>query len=451
MAASRYAALVSDASFSRLGNVLRALRSRNYRLFFFGQVISLIGNWLTTAAIAWLVYRLTGSEVLLGTIAFAGQIPAFLIAPFAGVFVDRWNLQKLLVVTQTLAMVQSFVLAYLTLTQQIQVNHLLVLAAIQGVINGFDLPARQSFAVELVDNREDLPNAIALNSSIMNGARVLGPSAAGILIALVGEGWCFLLDGISYIAVIIALLMMRVAARPPRERGHPASELKEGFTTAFGFPPMRALLLLLALVSLLGVPFSTLLPVFAQHVLQGGPKTFGALSAAVGVGAFAGSLFLASRTSVLGLGRIVGMAAGMFGVALVLFSFSRSLPLSLALLVVIGCAMVLQLATINTLLQTMAEDEMRGRVMSIFTMAFMGMMPLGSLLFGALAERFGAPFAVRAGACACLIGAITFSRVRPRLRKLIEPIYVRKGILPEVAAGLQQTETATGLQQGSGD
>jgi MFS family permease len=434
---------------SRLKFVLRALRSRNYRLFFAGQVISLIGNWLTSVAIAWLVYRLTHSAALLGVVGFCGQIPAFVISPFAGVLVDRWNLQRTIITTQTLAMLQSFALAFFALTGTIDVPHLIVLAIFQGFVNAFDIPARQAFVVQMVESRDDLPNAIALNSTIVNAARLLGPSLAGLMIAAFGEGWCFLIDGISYCFVILALMMMRLSAVPPRApRGSVLGQMREGFGVAFGFPPMRALLLLLALVSLVGVPYTTLLPIFAQDVLHGGPKTLGALSGAAGAGALAGAIFLASRRNVLGLGRVMTIGCAAFGLGLILFSFSTNLYLSIVLMTITGCAMILQMASGNTLLQTLAEDDMRGRIMSFFTMAFMGTMPVGSLVGGVLAQHIGAPRTVRFGGAACIVAALVFRAKRPALRRMVEPIFVRRGILPEVAAGMQ---SAAGASQAQAD
>jgi MFS family permease len=363
------------------------------------------------------------------------------------VLVDRWNLRRTIVITQALAMLQSFALAYFAFMGTIRVPHLIVLSIFQGFVNAFDIPARQSFVVQMVESRDDLPNAIALNSTIVNAARLLGPSLAGVLIAVVGEGWCFLLDGISFIFVIVALLLMRLAARPARPRAAGViEELREGVAVAFGFPPIRALLVLLALVSLVGVPYTTLLPVFANDVLHGGPRTLGALSGAAGFGALVGAIFLASRRSVLGLGRVMTIGCATFGIGLILFTLSTNVYLSVALMAVTGCSMILQMASGNTLLQTLAEDEMRGRIMSFFTMAFMGTMPIGSLVGGVLAQRIGAPWTVRIGGIGCVIAAMVFRAKRPALRKLVEPIYVRRGILPEVAAGMQSAAGATQAQ-----
>jgi len=432
----------------RLSGLWRALRYRNYRLFFIGQSISLIGTWLTRVATAWLVYRLTKSEWMLGLVGFAGQIPMFLLAPFAGVWVDRWNRHRILVWTQVLSMLQSFALAGLTLGHVIDVAQIIWLSVLQGLINAFDMPARQAFVVEMVENREDVPNAIALNSSMVNAARLLGPSVAGILIAAFGEGICFLLDGISYIAVVISLLLMQVAASAAgRRRAGALHELKEGLCYSFGFAPIRAILLLLALVSLLGMSYTVLMPVFATQVLHGDSKTLGWLMAMSGVGALTGALYLASRRTVLGLGRLIAIMAGVFGAALVVFAYSHWLWLSLAMMHVSGLAMITHFASGNTILQTIVEDDKRGRVMSLFGMAFMGMAPFGSLLAGAMAERIGPGWTVATTGLCCMAAAGVFATRLPRLRRSVHPIYQEKGIIPAVAEGLgaasllQETET----------
>jgi MFS family permease len=422
---------------SRLGFMVRALAHRNYRLFFAGQGVSLVGTWVTRVATGWLVYRLTGSAAMLGVVGFAGQVPTFALAPFAGVWVDRWSRYRVLVVTQVLSMLQSLALAWLALAGTIDILHVVLLGALQGVINAFDVPARQAFVVEMVEDRADLANAIALNSSMVNGARLVGPSVAGLMIAVSNEGWCFLVDGISYAAVIASLLMMRLPAAV-RPASHPKTfdALREGFSYAFGFAPIRAVLLLLALVSLMGMPYTVLMPVMAAEVLHGGPHTLGFLMGATGVGALVGAVYLASRRTVVGLGRVIPAAAALFGAGLIAFSLSRAVPLSLALMVVTGIGFMAHLASCNTIIQTIVREDMRGRVMAFYTMAFMGTAPFGSLLAGALAERIGAPRTILLGGCACIAGAAAFSRSLPRLRALVRPIYVERGILPEIAAGL---------------
>jgi MFS family permease len=425
-------------------HVLRALRHRNYRLFFGGQGISLIGTWLTRVAISWLVYRLTHSAVLLGVVGFAGQVPAFVLSPFAGVLIDRWDRRRLLVITQILSMLQSFALAALTLTHTITVWEIVALSLFQGVVNAFDMPGRQAFVVEMVEGRADLGNAIALNSTMFNGARLIGPSVAGVLIAAVGEGMCFLIDGFSYLAVIGSLLAMRIRSeRRWSGEGGVLAGLREGARFAFGFAPIRAILLLVALTGFMGMPYTVLMPVFARDILRGGAHTFGFLMGAVGVGALCGALYLASRRTVRGLGRLIPIMATTFGAGLILFSRSHVLWLSLPLLLVVGFGMMVQTASSNTILQTVVDDDKRGRVMSFYATAFMGMTPFGSLAAGAAAARIGAPATVLIEGAAMLVGAALFARELPRLRAAVRPIYVRMGIIPEVATGVQMATQQT--------
>jgi MFS family permease len=409
----------------------RALRHRNYRLFFTGQGISLIGTWLTKVATAWLVYRLTGSAWLLGVVGFAGQIPTFLLAPLAGVLVDRWNRVRVLLATQTLAMLQSAVLAGLTLGGVIRVWEIIALNVLQGLIDAFDMPVRQSLVVNMVEDRADLPNAIALNSSMVNGARLLGPAIAGVLIAAVGEGWCFFVDALSYGAVILCVLLMRLQLRPRADRPKRVMhEMGEGFRYVIGFAPMRALLLMLALSGLAGRPFNVLLPVVAREVMHGGAGTLGALQATAGVGALAGALYLASRRSVLGLGRIIVASGAAFGLGLVAFSRAHALWLALPMLFLAGAGMMLQTAAANTILQTITDEDKRGRVMSLLAMSLFGTVPLGSLAFGALASRIGAENTILAGGVVCVGSAAIFLRALPEVRRAVRPIYERMGILP---------------------
>ncbi len=433
------------AALRSLGGTLgRALRHRNYRLFFAGQSISLIGSWLTRVATSWLVYRLTGSAWLLGVTGFAGQIPTFFLAPVAGVWVDRWNRHRVLVVTQALAMVQSALLAFFALEGTIGVPHVLALSAFQGFINAFDMPARQAFVVEMIEDRADLANAIALNSSMVNAARLLGPSVAGLLIAGFGEGVCFLVDALSYLAVIGSLLAMRLRPSPAsRKRGRVLADLAEGFRYAVGVRPIWVVLALLAAVSLLGMPYMVLMPMVATQVLHGGAHTLGFLMGSAGLGALAGALYLASRRSVLGLGRIITFSTAVFGGSLAAFALSRAYWLSLILLLGAGFGMMLQMAASNTLLQTIVDEDKRGRVMSFYAMAFFGTAPFGSLLAGSVAARIGAPATVLGGGAACLLAAGAFSRELPELRRILKPIYVRLGILPAIAEGLEDAATLT--------
>ncbi len=425
-----------------LAFMFRALRHRNYALFFTGQMVSMIGTWMTRIAISWLIYRLTGSALLLGVVGFAGQIPSFVLAPFAGVFVDRWDRHKVLVWTQVLAMLQSAALAVLDLTGTIQVWHVIWLAVFQGLINAFDMPARQAFVVEMVTDRKDLPNAIALNSSLVNGSRLIGPSLGGVIIAWVGEGWCFGIDAISYLAVIGSLLAMANLpgkVRQKIEEKNMVQQLREGFSYAAGFLPIRNILLLLAIVSLVGFPYTVLMPIFATEVLHGGPNLLGFLMASSGIGALAGAAFLAARKSVLGLGRVIPAMAAVFGIGLVAFSFSRVVWLSLILMVVTGLGFMVQMATSNTLIQTIVDEDKRGRVMSFYTMAFMGTAPFGSLLAGSLADRIGAPYTLLFGGIGCILAAGWFYAALPRLRQFVRPIYKEKGIIVEARTGVMST------------
>ena len=391
----------------------RALRHRNYRLFFVGQGTSLVGTWITRVATSWLVYRLTGSALLLGLVGFAGQIPTFLLAPFAGVLVDRWSRHRVLVATQVLSMIQSTLLAGFALAKTITVWHVIVLVAFQGLVNAFDTPARQAFVVEMVEDRADLPNAIALNSSMVNAARLVGPAIAGVLIAAVGEGVCFAIDAVSYLAVIASLLAMRVARKPPRAKdSRVLRELADGLRYAASHRAIRSALLLLALVSLVGMPYTVLLPIFARSVLGGGPHTLGALTGASGLGAIAGALWLASRKDIVGLSRVIIAGGALFGAGLVAFGLSRWLWLSLPLLVVSGGGMMITMAATNTLIQTRVEEDKRGRVMSFYTMAFFGMTPFGALAGGVLGDRIGAPATVVAGGVAMLVAVLAFASLR---------------------------------------
>jgi len=415
----------------------RALAHRNFRLFLFGQGVSLIGTWMQQVALAWLVFELTGSAFWLGLVGFCGQAPGLVLGPFSGVLVDRWNRLRLLLVTQTLMMLQAFAVAALALTDTANVGNLTALSLVLGVVNVFDMTARQAFYTEMVVRREDLGNAIALNSSMVNGSRLVGPALAGVLLAQTSAGVCFLVNGVSFLAVLAALLAMRLNPTPraaPPERV--LQGLREGYVYAFGFAPIRNLVLLLSLVCLFGMSYSVLLPVFARDVLNGGPSTFGLLSAAAGVGALAGALWLAARHSVLGLGRWIALSPAVFGIALIGFSFSTTLWLSMALLIVAGFAIMINLAATNTVLQTIVDEDKRGRVMGLYTMAFLGTAPLGSLLAGWLAEMMGAPNMVRLGGACCVLGSALFAVQLPRLREKVRPIYVRMGILPEMAAGI---------------
>ena len=420
--------------FDGLKSIFRSLRYRNYRLFFSGQSLSLIGTWVQRIAIPWLVYRLTGSAFLLGFVGFAGQIPTFILAPFAGVLTDRLNRYHIMIVSQILSMFQALALALLFFTNTIEVWNVLLLSVIQGCINAFDTPARQSFVIEMVEDKNDIGNAVALNSSMFNGARLVGPSIAGVLIASLGEGACFLINGISYIFVVISLLLMKVKPQEKKKKDtNIIKEFKEGFTYTFGFPPIRSIIILLTVISLMGMPFSVLMPIFAKDIFHGGSHIFGFLMGASGVGALIGGAYLASRKSVVGLEKLIPLAAVVFGLGLVSFSLSSSFPLSIILMIITGVGMMMQTACSNTILQTISDNDKRGRVMSFYTMAFMGTAPIGSFLAGSIASMIGAPATLLIGGIACVIGAAIFAQKLPLFIKLVQPIYIQLGIIDDAA------------------
>jgi MFS family permease len=414
-----------------ISHAWRALRHRNFRLYFGGQGISLIGTWMTRIATSWLVYRLTKSALLLGTVSFAGQIPSFIFAPFAGVWIDRLDRRKVLVWTQALAMIQSLLMAVLTLANIITVPWILILSVVQGLVNAFDMTARQAFMVQMVEDRADLSNGIAINSSMVNTARLIGPSLAGILIAVTSEGWCFLIDGISYIAVIASLLMMRLNIPPVRRQAtSTVHELKQGWSYVSGFLPIRTILLLFAVTSLMGMPFVVLMPVFAAQVLHGGPHTLGFLMGAMGVGALLAALSLAARRTVRGLIHTIPVAGLLFGAGLIGFGLSRWFWLSMLMVLIAGMGMIRGMASSNTVIQTLVNEEMRGRVMSYYTMAFVGMAPFGSLLAGSMAHIIGAPWTVVLNGSAVLVGVAWFYTQLPAVRRVVRPIYEEMGIVP---------------------
>ena len=423
--------------------ILPALQYRNYRLFFGGQGISLIGTWMQRIAMSWLVYRLTNSAFLLGVVGFTGQIPIFLLTPFAGVLADKMNRHRVLIVTQTLAMIQALILAFLVFTGTVAVWHILSLSIFLGLIDAFDMPVRQSFMVEIVQTK-DLGNAIALNSSIVNSAQLLGPSIAGILIASTGEGMCFLLNGISYLFVIVSLLAMKITSRKMEtQTTRVLKGVREGFSYVFGFTPIRSVLLLLALISLVGMPYRVLMPVFARDILHGGPDTLGFLMASSGVGALVGSIYLASRKSVLGLGKWIALASSIFGIGLIAFSLSRVFWLSLFLILLSSFGMMVQMASSNTVLQTVVDEDKRGRVMSFYAMAIRGMAPFGSLLAGGLASKIGAPHTLMIGGVSCVLGSLLFAAKLPLLREMVRPVYVRRGIISEAASRVKRSTNST--------
>jgi MFS family permease len=428
----------------KLPPVMRALKHRNFQLFFGGQLISLTGTWMQSVAQSWLVYRLTGSSILLGLVSFAAQIPVFLLAPIGGTVADRYNRHRILIATQTAAMLLAFVLAALTLTSSIQIWQIFTMAALLGSVNAFDIPARQAFVVDMV-GREDLINAIALNSSMVNGARIVGPAIAGILVSAIGEGWCFFANAVSYVAVITGLLMMKLTKRPrAARRGSALAHIIEGFRFVARTRPVRALLLLLGLVSLMGMPYAVLMPIFADQILHGGASGLGILMGASGAGALVGALSLAARQGARGLGRWVAWATAGFGISIILFALSRNFWLSAALLIPAGFSMMVQMAASNTLIQSMVPDGLRGRVMAVYSMMFMGMAPIGALLAGVLATHLGAPLTVAMGGAVCILGAGGFALRLPVLRAAAHPLFIAQemagGTPPEEMTGQALTD-----------
>jgi MFS family permease len=428
---------------SRLVSAFRALRHRNFQLFFGGQLISLIGTWMQSVAESWLVYRLTGSSLLLGAVGFSSQIPIFLLSPLGGAMVDRRNRHRLIVATQAASMTLAFVLAGLTLSHLIKVWHIFVLSALLGFVNAFDIPARQAFIVEMV-GKEDLMNAIALNSSMFNGARIVGPAVAGILVASIGEGWCFFANAVSYIAVITGLLLMVVPRRMPHLHETSAlSDIKEGFKWVYSTKPIFALLLLVGLVSLVGMPYAVLMPIFADRILHSGARGLGILMGFSGTGALAGALTLAAKSGLKGLGKWVAVSSAMFGVAIAVFAYSRVFWLSAALLIPVGAFMMVQMASTNTLIQSMVPDRLRGRVMSVYSMMMMGMAPLGALFAGAASERIGAPLTVAIGGFFSICGSIWFGLHLPEIR-----VEARRLIIAQTYAGGDPAQEITTVREG---
>ncbi|MBN2588600.1 MAG: MFS transporter [Sedimentisphaerales bacterium] len=418
-------------------HIIRSFKYRNYRLFFTGQSLSLVGSWMQRLAIGWLAYELKNSALILGIVAFAGQIPALFLTPFGGVIADRYDKHKILIFTQAFAMIQAFALAFLVLSNHITIGLLIILNIFLGIINSLDMPTRQAYVIDMIDNKNDLGNAIALNSSMVNFAKLAGPTLAGLIVAAFGEGMCFLINAISYLAVIVSLLLMKTTSNNTQRKDSVLLQLKEGLKYSFGFAPIKYLILLLSTISLTAIPYMVLMPIFAKDILHGGPKTLGFLMGSAGIGALVGVVYLASRKTVLGLGRVIVIATIIFGVSLVAFSFSRKLWLSEVLLAFAGMGMMINMAASNTILQTMVSDEMRGRVMSLYVVSFMGFMPFGSLLAGSLANKIGAPFTLAIGGSICVAAAIAFGFKLPSLREIARPVYIEKGIIEQVEKGLQ--------------
>jgi len=398
---------------------LRAFRYRNYRLFFVGQSVSLTGTWMQQVALGWLVYRLTGSVLLLGVVGFASQIPSLFLGPIAGALADRHDRRSLLIATQACALFQAGALAFLVLRGEVEVVHIVALSGVLGVVNAFDMPIRHAFVADLIERKEDFGNAIALNSFMFNGTRLIGPTLAGLIVAAAGEGICFLINSLSYLAVIVSLVLMTTRKTRIGRRSHVLQELKEGFVYTFRSPPIRAVIALIAVFSLVGMPYGVLMPVFARDILGGGAHTLGFLTSAVGLGALGGAVFLASRPSLRGIGRTIARMAALFGLGIIAFSLSRSLWLSLSLLLVTGFGAMVLLAAGNTVVQTLVEDDKRGRVMSLYTSAFMGMIPFGCLLAGFFAQRIGADRAMLIGGSVCLLMGLLFGMGRNLMPKFM--------------------------------
>ena len=418
------------AALNGMQRTFRALHHRNYRLFFGGQSVSLIGTWMQQLAMSWLTYRLTHSTVLLGVVGFSSLIPSFLLAPFAGVLIDRWERYRVMIITQILAMIQAVVLALLVLTGMITVWHIIILSTLLGIINSVDNPVRHALIIDLVESKEDLSNAIALSASMFNVARLVGPSIAGVLISLVGEGVCFLINALSFIAVIISLLSMKVISKERKMHRTPFwQDIREGFAYAFGFPPIRYILMLIAWTSLVGMSYNVLMPVFARDILHGGAHTFGFLMAGTGCGALIGSIYLATRKSVLNLERILVITSLLFGIGLILLSLSHVDWVALIFMMLIGFGMISQFAGCNTILQTIVEEDKRGRVMSLFIMTSIGTIPFGSLLAGSIAQVVGTPQTIRISGLLCIFGAVMLAVRLPAFRAMIHPIYIKKGII----------------------
>lgn len=433
---------------SKLKNAFRTLMYRNYRLFFIGQGLSLIGTWMQQLALSWLVYRLTNSIFLLGVVGFSSQIMVFLFSPFAGAVADRIDRRKMIIITQILALIQALILSALVYTNLITVWLIMLLSIILGFIMSFDAPIRQSFMVDLIDHKKDLGNAIALNSSLFNGARLVGPFLAGLVIAKTGEGFCFLLNAASYFAVIIALLMMRIT---PKKHQKPKTkmtrEIIDGFKYVYQCVPIRYVLLLLAFVSLIGMPPAVIMPAFAKDILLGGPQTLGYLMGASGFGALCGALYMASGKNVLNLGKIILISTLTFSFGLIFLSFAKVLWVALLVLMIIGFSFMLQMAASNTLLQTIVDDDKRGRVMSIYTMAFIGMAPFGSLVIGSAAHYWGIPFVLFIGGVLCFISAIIFGAFLPSFHKMVHPVYIKMGIMPELNKAINTVAELTSSEK----
>ena len=420
--------------------VFASLKSYNFRLYFGGQCISLIGTWMQQIAMSWLVFRLTGSVLLLATVTFTAQIPILVATPYMSVFVDRFDRRKLLVLTQTLSMIQALLMAILTLTGFVQVWHIMVLSLLIGLINALDNPTRQSFYPSLV-SPDKLSNAIALNSAVINGSRLIGPAVGGVLIGLLGEGICFLLNGISYIAVIVALLLMRLpSTRGCTVKQKVLEDMRDGFRYVVRNIPIRTLLLLMSAISFFGLPLMTFIPAYVKTILHGESEMLGLLLSCIGVGSFVAALYLAARKSVLGLGKVVMLSGVLLGIGLSVMAFVTIPWVAAVLCLPIGFTIIAAVASINTLLQTLSGEDKRGRVMGNMAMAFTGMAPVGSMVLGAIEKWIGLQMIILLSGICCFIAALVFEYYRPLVRKHAHPVYIEKGIIKEIAIGIDSTE-----------
>ncbi len=415
-----------------LKRIFTSLHSRNYRLYFFGQGVSLIGTWMQHVALSWLVYRLTGSVFLLGLIGFTSQIPTFILSPFLGVVTDRHNRLKLMIFAQFLFLLQALAMTLLVMFDVIQVWQIIALSLVFGVITAIDAPTRHSLVVDLIDKPEDLGNAIALNSAIFNASRLIGPAIAGIAIAMVGEGICFLMNTLSFVAVIYALLSIKL---PPKKVVSSSNSFKKSFTEGFQYTfrsmPIRTLIIHLSILSLMGISFIVLLPAYAKEILGGGAETLGFLMSALGAGALTGALYMAGRNSAFGLSKIIAGFSILMGMVVLLAAFSTNTFVSLMLFYFGGLSMILSIAAINTLIQTISEDNKRGRVMSFYSMALMGISPIGNLIAGTMASKIGIPVTLIISGAITVVAGIWFLYNRNTLRNQLRPIYVEKGLLEE--------------------
>jgi len=407
-----------NSYFQKVGFAFRALKSPNFKLFFYGQIVSLLGTFIQNLALGWLIYRLTDSPFLLGVIGFAGQIPSLVLTPFAGVFADRLNRRKVLITTQTISMGMAFLLTFLFFTDRIEIWHIIAISIVNGMSLAFDTPFRHAFLVEMVGNKDLLPNAIALNSTLINSARFVGPTVGGFLIAWFGEGYCFLINGVSFLAVIGSLMAMKVIPlNKGKHRGSIMFEMVEGFKYSFNFKPIRYLILFVVAMGFFGLPFQVFLPVFAKDILHGDSQMLGYLTGSMGAGALLGAFYLASQKGVSGIPKSILYTSFAASFGLIAFSLSNNPILSIILIFFTGFGMIAQFAATNTLLQHIVDDDKRGRVVALYGMSFMGITPLGSLLLGSVSPWAGVQITLVASGVFCLLAALIYAKRLPIIRK----------------------------------